>query len=145
MKIKICFKCGEAKSETEFYRHPEMADGRLGKCIDCAKADAKGYRRKGLAYYHEYDRVRYQTPERKQQASAWRDRYRAAHPDRYRAQTAVAYAVRRGRLLRQPCEVCGDAKSEAHHHDYSKPLEVEWLCFKCHREHAHGQIVTVAA
>jgi hypothetical protein len=39
--------------------------------------------------------------------------------------------------LRQPCEKCGYHKSQAHHHDYSKPLDVNWLCFACHRKE-HG-------
>jgi hypothetical protein len=39
--------------------------------------------------------------------------------------------LRRGKLVRQPCEVCGSADSQMHHHDYSKPLDVQWLC----REH----------
>jgi ribosomal protein S27AE len=49
-------------------------------------------------------------------------------------------AVRRGTLKRKPCEVCGDADSVKHHDDYSKPLEVRWLCRKCHKAHhaAHG-------
>jgi hypothetical protein len=34
-------------------------------------------------------------------------------------------------LVPQPCEVCGATKVEKHHPDYSKPLEVRWLC----REH----------
>lgn len=31
-----------------------------------------------------------------------------------------------------PCEVCGDVNSQGHHEDYSRPLEVMWLCQKHH-------------
>jgi hypothetical protein len=44
------------------------------------------------------------------------------------------YAILRGIVARQPCEKCGDPKSEGHHTDYSKPLEVRWLCLPHHRE-----------
>lgn len=49
-----------------------------------------------------------------------------------------------GRLVRKPCEACGSEKSQAHHDDYSKPLDVRWFCFKHHREIGHGQTVTAA-
>lgn len=42
--------------------------------------------------------------------------------------------VRRGKVKRLPCEICGQ-KAEAHHEDYSKPLEVVWLCRKHHLQH----------
>jgi hypothetical protein len=35
---------------------------------------------------------------------------------------------RRGKIIRQPCQVCGDTNSEKHHPDYLKPLEIIWLC-----------------
>src|SRR6185295_16839071 len=41
---------------------------------------------------------------------------------------------KRGKLLPQLCAKCGDPKAEKHHEDYSKPLEVIWLCRKCHLE-----------
>jgi hypothetical protein len=40
---------------------------------------------------------------------------------------------RRGKLVPQPCEICGSEQNiEKHHEDYSKPLEVQWLCRPCH-------------
>ena len=45
-----------------------------------------------------------------------------------KAVSAVGHAIRDGYLVRQPCEVCGNPKSQGHHEDYSKPLEVVWLC-----------------
>lgn len=44
----------------------------------------------------------------------------------------VEYAIRSGRLIRKPCEICGSEPSEAHHDDYDKPLEVRWLCRSHH-------------
>lgn len=41
MKKKDCFKCGMKKGLEEFYKHPQMADGHLGKCKDCTKVDVK--------------------------------------------------------------------------------------------------------
>jgi len=49
-----------------------------------------------------------------------------------KAHYAVTRALRLGILFRQNCEVCGNEKAEAHHNDYTRPLEVRWLCHKCH-------------
>jgi len=47
---------------------------------------------------------------------------------------AVGNAIRDGRLNRGPCEVCGSRESvEGHHEDYSKPLDVRWLCREHHK------------
>ena len=49
-----------------------------------------------------------------------------------KAHSFVWYALTRGLLFRQDCERCGDAKTQAHHEDYAKPLDVNWLCCRCH-------------
>lgn len=50
------------------------------------------------------------------------------------ANAAVHYALKRGVLVRPDrCQDCGaPCKPDGHHPDHSKPLEVEWLCKKCH-------------
>lgn len=52
--------------------------------------------------------------------------------EKVRARHALNHAVEAGRIVPQPCGKCRAAKAQAHHPDYSKPLEVEWLCAKCH-------------
>lgn len=50
------------------------------------------------------------------------------------ARQALNNAIKRGELARPlTCQACGGAKPEAHHADYGKPLQVEWLCLVCHR------------
>lgn len=41
------------------------------------------------------------------------------------------HALNRGEIQRVPC-VCGSVEAEMHHEDYSKPLEVRWMCRECH-------------
>lgn len=60
------------------------------------------------------------------------ERQREKFPERYAARQAVLIALRTGRIRRERCTRCGDPKTQAHHHDYSKPLEIEWLCRRCH-------------
>lgn len=48
------------------------------------------------------------------------------------------HAIRSGKLIRNPCEVCGEIKVEAHHDDYDKPYDVRWLCVQHHHEF-HGR------
>lgn len=52
---------------------------------------------------------------------------------RRKVRSDTNHAIRSGALVPQPCRVCGD-KAQAHHKDYSKPLDVDWLCFVHHRQ-----------
>lgn len=66
---------------------------------------------------------------------------------RAHAQRQVFLAKKEGRLVPQPCEICDATKLiEAHHQDYTKPLDVNWLCVSCHRtiHHACKEIVYIA-
>lgn len=56
---------------------------------------------------------------------------------RFRCKSQVFQAVKSGALIKKPCEVCGNPKSEGHHEDYDKPLDVKWLC-RLHHAEAHN-------
>ena len=140
---KKCFKCGEIKPLSEFYRHPKMADGHINKCKECTKTDVKNNREARLEYYLAYDRVRGHTDERKNSKKKetpekchWRvSKYEQTYPEKKVAHSMVSSAIRTGRLIKQPCEICGTLENiQAHHEDYAKPLDVRWLCQKHHME-----------
>ena len=125
---KTCFKCGSTKSIDDFYRHPQMGDGYLGKCKTCTRLDVRARRAENREYYNEYDRKRH-CAERATKSK--------------KPHMAVANAIRDKRLVKpNNCQSCGklaERKTDivAHHHDYSKPLDVKWLCRQCHgAEHA---------
>jgi hypothetical protein len=60
--------------------------------------------------------------------------WRRQNPEKYEAHKAVANALNRGLLKKGKCVVCGSLRVDAHHDDYSKPLQVTWLCRRHHRE-----------
>lgn len=132
--MKACFKCGQVKPLIEFYRHSEMADGHLNKCKECTKTDVQTNYRANREKKSEYERKRFANPERRSKAIAYQRSRRKRDPQRSIARNAISNALRAGRLARLPCQMCGSEKTEAHHTDYSKPLDVMWLCRKHHLE-----------
>lgn len=155
-RYKKCSKCGALLPLSSFYKQKSMADGHSNKCKECTKQDVKDNRKKNIERYREYDRERNQSEDRK----ALRRRYcqsdegKEAHKracDKWvknnekkrHAEIMVGNAIRDGKLIKQPCEVCGrEDRVHAHHCDYDKPLDVMWLCPICHRawhnEHGEG-------
>lgn len=141
--MKKCTMCGLVKASDDYYRHPFGADGRMSRCKDCTKRAARINYRENRKHYQAYERARCQNPERRRKAREYQSGRLARAAEKYRARTAVGNAVRDGRLVPQPCEVCGSEKVQAHHEDYSKPLDVIWLCFEHHRAR-HGQTADAA-
>jgi len=171
MKEKTCFKCGEIKSLDSFYRHPKMADGYLGKCKECAKADVNQNRAENREYYNEYDRNRFQNDmERRslqldrrrewaknnpEKMAEFNQQWIARNQEKYHCHNVLNAAVRDGKLIKSTsCQECGisGVKIHGHHPDYAKPFDVMWLCPACHgrqhrleREASRASIYAVAA
>lgn len=125
-----CKSCGRTKPESEFYVSNKS------HCKECVKARVRRRARTNPAV-QEYERARAKTPERRDKARKNRKRWRSENPDRAKAHSAVNYAVRTKKIEKEPCVFCGRTDVHAHHEDYSRPLDIVWLCPKCHhRLHA---------
>jgi hypothetical protein len=138
--MKTCFKCGTSKPRTEFYKHPDMGDGLLGKCKECTKKDANAHRLANLDKIREYDKRRSKLPHRIKMATAVNNLWRAEDKRRVVCHGAVSKAIRSGKLTRMPCVVCGSNKSLAHHESYDMPLDVVWYC-QIHHKARHKKMV----
>ena len=146
---KQCFKCGEAKDLSAFYKHPKMPDGHVNKCKECNKLDVRENRKNREDYYREYDKKRAMKPHRVEARKIYqssdegkaimkkiKSRWVEKNPIKRAAQIMVGNAVRDGRLNKpKSCESCGISpkRLHGHHDDYAQPLVVRWLCPKCHK------------
>lgn len=156
MKVKKCFKCLEEKEITEFYVHKQMADGHINKCKACTKLDTST--KDPILYERrkKRDRNRKNSVERVQKVKEnlkwikendpikWRayldkkNEYNRGMKHKRYAHNKVSKALLSGKIIRPiKCTKCDSVeKLQAHHHDYDKPLDVEWLCIPCHaKEH----------
>jgi hypothetical protein len=82
----------------------------------------------------EYDRRRAKTPDRKEKLAINASRWRRENPIAYHAHITLNNAVRDKKVIKTPCCICGTTENvHGHHKDYGKPLDVNWLCAKCHQ------------
>jgi len=130
--MKECFKCKEIKDIDDFYKHPKMSDGHINKCKECTKKDVKKNYFKNREAYIEYDRQREQTLHRKKLKIKYQKQTRKNNPQKYKCTTMVNHAIKKGKIKKGLCEVCNNEKVEAHHEDYDKPFDINWLCKKHH-------------
>lgn len=144
MKLK-CSKCDGVFGPENFYRGGY-------ECKDCVKARSKERyhrlakdpefinaerkrtreRNQRLGYNEKYKKLR--TRQREQILRDAKSSWIARNPEKRRVHIITDNAIRDGRLVREPCKICGSKKVQAHHDDYTKPLDVIWLCAKHHAE-----------
>jgi hypothetical protein len=143
--MKQCTKCGVSKAAEFFYKNVSAEDGLTSACNVCLSQYQKTRRAKlgalkpsdwkkktadKAAYMREW---KAKNPTR---MTLLKKRWLENNPQRAKVKDAVKYALKTGKLTRLPCFVCGELKSQGHHPDYSRPLDVVWLC-KPHHDEVH--------
>ena len=141
--MPVCIKCGIERGASEFYPQRRA-------CKPCEREQ----RRIGqIAYRAKYpDRVREQRKTflashptywddwwaaNADKAKEYEAKKNARLPERRKAHSIVCHALERGEIAKPAtCSKCDATRIEAHHVDYSKPLEVVWLC-RIHHVEAH--------
>lgn len=139
---RTCNKCGEVKPTSDFY-------GRCNSCKVCDLLIRRQWYLNNLERIkkekREYGRERYKDPEVRKRISDYgkseagkltKKRTKDRHADRESARKKLGNAVALGKIIPWPvCAIhsCED-KPEAHHPDYSRPLDVVWLCPKHHTD-----------
>lgn len=118
---KTCTSCGENKPLRHFTkRHYKKGIYPNSWCKGC-------YRK-----HRRTPEMKRKNREYVKKAQYWK---RSENRIKHKARIKLQYHVRKGKIKRQPCKICGDRKVHGHHDDYNKPLEVRWLCPYHHHEH----------
>ena len=138
-----CIYCGEWKSEDSFGKNCKASNGLTSVCKDCRIEYSKKYKQRPATktLNRKYKKELYHSAKgeanraaNKGKQRAWCAEYKARNKAKVSAQLAIRGALRNRTMTRGNCAHCGTSKRvEGHHPDYSKPLEVVWLCRPDHK------------
>ncbi len=156
MITKICTKCAEEKCLAGFYNKKAGKYGKHAECKICRRESAKRWaeenpsKKKQKRIQEDTLRRRLtkeQVEEAKLLGKTSLDESKLAHLKKYygmkikaMARTYLNGVIQQGLIIKPMiCEECGkDGIIHGHHSDYSKPLDVQWLCPKCHAKIERG-------
>lgn len=131
----LCTVCNKELERTDFYKR--WHHGPYRRCKDCDRLTGRQNRKNNPETFKKKDKSYYER-HKLEIIEKRKKKYQEDKP-KHRAHYLVKQALYKGELLRKNCETCGDVKSLAHHDDYTKPLDVRWLCATCHMRHHHGK------
>lgn len=131
---KRCPKCGETKNTDLFYKCKSRYDGITVYCKECLKN--KVHSEAFKKWMREY--IRKKVCQKIVVIPELEKKLGIKISDKFmKSDEKTKYSSRsksRICLKEQPCVICGSVKEiERHHFDYSKPLEVVFLCSRHHR------------
>jgi len=146
--LLLCSRCGEHKSTDHFSKKSSYTS--RGKTYSnprgydqwCRSCNAEYHQERVAADPLLVEKHKQSSREAARRYKEQTGRYFGQGTDKVKARVMVSDRLHRGLLTKpESCSRCGKTtiKLHAHHHDYSKPLDVEWLCIPCHRQEHKNQ------
>ena len=147
-KIAYLNECKKCKA---IYKHKHYVDNKedyLQRSKNQREKDPKAHKEYLATYYKENkERITLKNLEYAKTEKGKEVRKRCNHnyfskdinKIKHNTRKRTLRAIKSGKLIKPlNCEICGLEKPlEAHHTDYSKYLEVQWLCKTCHENTHH--------
>ena len=145
--MKECTTCNTVKPLSDFYVNNALSDGLTTKCKSCFRD--YGLQKRAKARENKPKDWKKKTVDMKSYMDDWKAKnpqystlktkeWYQNNKERLRIKYAVKYALQTGKIKRIPCMICGNENVEGHHPDYSRPIDVVWLCKKHHEEIHHS-------
>jgi hypothetical protein len=132
--MKKCSICKTEKCFSKFWRRKDRKSGYSSACKDCS--NEKRYKKKIQNWEHHINvrKIWYEKNRKKQIEKQTNYNKNKADRKKIYARHQLNDAVKLGHIKRmENCQICNrKCKTEAHHADYTKPLDVIWVCKKCH-------------
>lgn len=160
--MKRCFHCKEEKNPEEFYKNKTNKDGLTSDCKICVLKRQYYEKRESILekrrVYREKNRDKISLKEatrrlndadrfeknrqrhfswsknNRKRLNAYQREWYQENKEKRRAHVVLSRAIRAGKIVRPiNCSQClKECKPDGHHEEYSKPLEVIWICRACH-------------
>ena len=131
--MKLCNTCKTEKEVDEFGKRTASPDGLSPKCKQCQSEYDKG--RANQPHRVEARELYAKTEAGKKAGYRAKRKWMENNTVKRAAHIIFGNALRDGKMTRPShCQGCGDkCNPHGHHEDYSKPLDVVWLCPSCHK------------
>ena len=132
--MKQCLECKVKKESSKFSKCSHRKDGLQDQCKECRQEYQRKYRqtKKGKEIFQKYGK----STKGREALKRHEQKQHQPYPEKPKAHSTLNNAIRNGKITRPSiCESCfEEGLIDGHHEDYSKHLDVEWLCKKCHKE-----------
>lgn len=141
-----CARCKKEKNEEDFPIRKDRKRGRDYRCISCDRKKRKNFEREVYSKKIPKEEFARRNHENYLKHKDWFKKRTESFKKSFKYEVMKKYrsALQQG-VIKNPgtCSSCltSNSKIHGHHEDYSKPLDVIWLCAKCHRR-VHLEKVT---
>lgn len=144
VELFICSTCKNFFSKEDFYKNKRTILGITSECKKCFSATSirtRSIENSRKLNREHMDRYKIKKSDEIKKKDRIRSKLKNKTP-KVICRNELNNAVKKGYVIKPKyCTECGGDKNiQGHHEDYSKPLNVIWLCSMCHAKRHHKKV-----